>query len=118
MAGIVQVLRLFYYSSFVVSFLSILVERPSRRAALATYVSNVASESLLNSFSASLPAVPLGETALFAAVAALLMGLYKEGGGRRRSTNEVRTGGSNRIDTLSNDLEYVSMDVARHFEHF
>ncbi len=71
-----------YYSvawvtSLACSFLAILVERTSRRTQLAVYVSNVATESMLTSYSSWLPFVPYGETTLFACVSAVLMGMYK-----------------------------------------
>lgn len=66
-----------WLSSWVASFLSIFVERPSRRSMLAVYVGNVATESLLMSDSNPF-SLKYGEVFLFSALSSVLLYLYRQ----------------------------------------
>ncbi|XP_058064917.1 transmembrane protein 135-like [Anopheles bellator] len=68
-----------YFPAFLAAFVSILVERSSRRAMLALYVSNVATETMWNILQSRglVRSIPYGEVAIFGLSTSVLMYCYR-----------------------------------------
>uniref|UniRef100_H2ZM34 Transmembrane protein 135 n=1 Tax=Ciona savignyi TaxID=51511 RepID=H2ZM34_CIOSA len=76
---------------FVAGYLSILIERKSRRGALALYLTNLATEIVYQSAKRNglVQPIPNGEVLLFSAAAAGFMALYRQPGGLPESVQNL-----------------------------